>query len=198
VLEVRHRTYPAWTTLGNNTGQSTLTGEAVFVDLGAGHDGRQKNLVALLVFGQRGDHSLGFVPGIVFAPLWKGKSTARTTAYELSNLPVGTRAKLPGELTPTLITFLNVRDPNTARVVPPDKAEKVLGRDTHFLGAELEIVAPGNLPFNLFGLGGVPVTRGIETHLPWLDGPGRPAVTALKAAGLYLGESELMFRKGAR
>jgi hypothetical protein len=195
VMEVRHRSYPAWTTLGNNTWKSTLTGEAVFVDLGTGDDGRQKNLVALLVYGQRGDHNLGFVPGIVFAPFWKGKSIARGTAHELSNLPVGTRARLPSDLTPTLITFLDVRDPNTARAVPPDNAESVLGRNTHFLGAELEIVAPGRLPFDLFGFGGVPVTKGLETHLPWLDGPDRPAVRALKAAGLYLGESELTFRR---
>jgi hypothetical protein len=31
---------------------------------------------------------------------------------------------------------------------------------------------------------GAPVTRGIQSKLPWLNGPGDAAATALRAAGL--------------
>src|SRR6266481_1824729 len=55
VMEVRDRRYPAWTTLGESTGQTSLTGEAVFVDLGSSDDGKPQNVIALLVREPRGE-----------------------------------------------------------------------------------------------------------------------------------------------
>ena len=194
VMEVRHISYPAWTTLGNNTGVSRLIGEAVFVDLGAGDDGRQQNLVALLALGKRGEMDLSYLPQMAFAHLLRQKAAPRGTAYVMSQIPVGTRVELVGELVPSLITFLNIDDPNTGRPVSPDNLSGLFGPGAR-LHAALEIVDSPSWPLALFGLGGAPLTRGIAKHLRWLDGPNRPAVTALKAAGFYLGESELAFRR---
>jgi hypothetical protein len=169
VLEVRHRTYPAWTTLGNNTGASTLIGEAVFVDLGMGSDGRRINVVALLAQGQRAEHvDFQLLPGIAFAPHWRGQFKHIGSAREVSELPVGTRTELQGNLIPTLVSFSNSSDPNTARVVSPSDFESVFGSGTRLQNVEIEIVSPGTWPLTLTGFSGEPVTRGIERSMPFL------------------------------
>jgi hypothetical protein len=165
VLEVRHRSYPAWTTLDNNTGETTLTGEAVFVDLGSNPDGRPLNVVALLARGQRvEDVDFYLVPGVAFAPHGKHFGTPR----EVSELPVGTRAELQGNLIPTLVSFSNPSDPNTARVVSPDDFRSVFGPGFSLHSAEIEIVPRGTWPLTFFGIGGTQVIRGIERSLPFL------------------------------
>ena len=54
-------------------------------------------------------------------------------------------------------------------------------------GLTAEMVPNGLWPIDFGGVLGEPVTRGIETKLPWLAAPGDAAATALKAAGLPLG-----------
>lgn len=165
VVEVWHRSYPAWTTLGNNTGESRLTGEAVFVDLGSNRDGRPSNVVALLARGQRAeDVDFYLVPGVALAPHWKHFRTVR----EVSELPVGTRAELQGNLIPTLVSFSNPSDSNTARVVSPSDFESVFGSGTRLRNLEIEIVSPGIWPLTLIGFSGEPVTQKIEAKLPWI------------------------------
>jgi hypothetical protein len=170
VMEVRTWRYPAWMTLGNNTGESILKGEAVFVDLGPGEDGKPRNIVALMALGPLGKgHEFYLLPGIVFEPLWQQKQSSpefRAPSSELPKLPVGTKAELRGDLIPTLVTFSNVNDPKTVRAVPPDNFGEILGKGISFRDAQIEIVASGAWPFSLVGLGGEPLTRGIEQKLP--------------------------------
>ncbi len=170
VMEVRHRRYPAWTTLGASTGDTSLKGEAVFIDLGAGPDGKPRNLTALLAHGPRAEQvNFYLLPGRVFEPLWKHKSatpTFRDPATELSLLPVGTKAELVGSQIPTLVTFVDLNDPKSAQVVPPYELSKVFGSGVQFRNAAIEMVPAGSWPLTLFGITGEQVTRGIEKKIP--------------------------------
>jgi hypothetical protein len=199
VMEVRTRRFPAWTTLGNNAGESTLTGEAVFVDLGPGSNGKLRNVVALLVLGPRGEKvDFYLLADSAFSPFYKQKVDSpdfRGSSWELPMLPVGTSAQLRGDLIPTLVTFADVNDAKTARAIHPGEFPQVFGKHVMFRDAKIETVSPGIWPLTLFGLSGEPVTRGIEKKLLWWGGPGRPASDALRAAGLYPGEPELAFRR---
>jgi hypothetical protein len=199
VFEVWDRNYPAWTTLGGSTGQSHLTGDAVFVDLGAGSDGKPQNVVALLTLGARGENpNLYLLPGSAFESYWKYKLSTpefRGTSREVPKLPPGTKAELRGKLIPTLVTFRNLSDPKTARAVEPDGFATAFGAGFALQSATIEIVPSGTWPLTLLGIGGEPVTRGIEKKLLWWGGPGRPAEAALSAAQLYLGEPELAFKR---
>jgi hypothetical protein len=56
-------------------------------------------------------------------------------------------------------------------------------------GISVEVVPNGLWPLDLGGPLGEPVTRGIEAKLPWLNRTDNPAATALRAAGLPLGEA---------
>jgi hypothetical protein len=172
VMEVRHRRYPAWTTLGNSTGESSLKGEAVFVDLGAGADGKPRNLIALLAHGPRAENiDFYLLPGRVFEPLWKQKSATtafRVPSTELSLLPVGTKAELVGSQIPTLVTFTDLNDPKTAQVVPPYELSKLFGSGVQLRSATIEMVPAGIWPLTLLGLSGDPVTQGIEKNLSWV------------------------------
>ena len=75
-------------------------------------------------------------------------------------------------------------NPGTARVVPPDDAEAVLGKGYRLQGITAEVVPNGYWPLDFGGALGEPVTRGIQAKLPWLNGAGNAAATALRAAGL--------------
>lgn len=199
VMEVRTRRYPAWTTLGANRGQTTLTGEAVFVGLGPGSDGKLRNVIALLVYGPRGEKvNFYWLPDTAFEPHYKQKVSSPGSlgsSWELRKLPVGTSAELRGDLVPTLVTFADLNDAKTARAIRPDEFPQVFGKGVTFRDAKVEIVSPGIWPLTVFGLSGEPVTGGIEKKLLWWNGPGRPAADALRAARLYPGEPELAFRR---
>jgi hypothetical protein len=205
VMEVRTRRYPAWTTFGNNTGQSSLTGEAVFVDLGPGDDGRAGNVVALLALGPRGeDVDFYLLPGKAFEPLWKkklGTPEFRGTSWELPKLPPGTKTALHGDLIPTLMTFADLKDPASARVVLPDDLPQSLGQGVALHDVTLEMVAAGTWPLTLFGIGGEPITRGIEQKLlwwnkplPWLQPIGSGVYVDTRRDGLRLSKEQ--FKKG--
>lgn len=175
VMEVRHRRYPAWTTLGTSTGESSLKGEAVFVDLGAGADGKPRNLIALLAHGERGEGvDFYLLPGRVFEPLWKQKSATpnfRDPPTELSLLPVGTKAELVGSQIPTLVTFIDLNDPKSAQVVPPNGLSQTFGNGVQLRNVTIEIVSAGIWPLTLLGLTGEPVTWGIEKKITGLKNP---------------------------
>ena len=104
VMEVRTRRYPAWTTLGNNTGQSSLTGEAVFVDLGPDVDSKPRNVLALLAWGPRGENvDFYLLPDLAFRSLWKQKVSSpdfRGSSWELPKLPVGHQCGVAGRSYP--------------------------------------------------------------------------------------------------
>jgi hypothetical protein len=91
-----------------------------------------------------------------------------------------------GALIPVLVTFADPANPATARDVPPEDAEAVLGKGYRLQGIAAEVVPNGFWPLDFGGILGEPVTRGIETRLPWLNGTDNSAApaTALRAAGL--------------
>ena len=175
VMEVQDRRFPAWTTLGGSIGQSSLTGEAVFVDLGQTADGKRQNVIALLALGPGGENvDFYLLPGMAFGPLWKnkvGSPSYRGSSWELPQLPVGTRAELRGDLIPTLTTFSDLHDLTTARAIRPSDFSQAFGNGFAFRDMIIEIVPAGMWPFNSFGITGEPITTGIEGKLPWWNGP---------------------------
>jgi hypothetical protein len=175
VMEVRDWRYPAWTTLGNNTGQSSLTGEAVFLDLGPSAEGKPRNLIALLSRGANAENiDFYLLPGSAFEALWKQKVNSpdfRGSSWELPKLPIGTSAELRGDLVPTLVTFANLDDPTTARAVRPDDFPQSFGKSVTLRDVKIEIVPAGTWPLTLLGIGGEPLTHEIERKLPWWNKP---------------------------
>jgi hypothetical protein len=97
------------------------------------------------------------------------------------------RGKLPDEFVPALITFTDLNDPKTARVVNPAEFEKTFGPGFKFRGATLETTNDS-------------ITWSIDKKLPWWSSPGRPAADAWRAwigtatAGQSIGP-ERLFRK---
>lgn len=121
---------------------TTVRGEAVFVDLG---DGR--NVIALLASGPQAT----FVdyPRYVVPRLFKLSGDDR----DLAKFPqLQGRRDLEGQL-PTLVTFTDLNDPKTARVVEPEEFEQVFGSGVRFKRAWIEMTSE-------------PVTREIEQKLP--------------------------------
>jgi hypothetical protein len=138
-----------------------VRGEAVFVDLGSG-----RNLLALLALGPRGESDIynlaarGFGRDRPFwyreAPKWQG------------------RAELTGPLIPTLVTFSDLNDPKTVRVVSPNELPSILGSGVSFKSAWIEMTRDA-------------LTKEIEEKLPWLahtevyrSDPGNPFTSTLQ------------------
>jgi hypothetical protein len=69
------------------------------------------------------------------------------------------------------------------RIVAPNELAASLGQGFRLRGISAEVVPNGFWPIDLGGPLGEPVTRTIQTRLPWLDKPGA-AANALNAAGL--------------
>jgi hypothetical protein len=88
-----------------------------------------------------------------------------------------------GTLTPVLVTFADPASPGTARAVSPDDAA-ALGPGYRLHAITAEVVPNGYWPLDFGGALGEPVTRGILTKLPWLNGTSEQAASALRAAGL--------------
>lgn len=161
----------------NPGGHTRASGEAVFVDLGGG-----KNLVALLA---HPDKALD-LDGINYVALRAYPAvTGKRVNFNDMSRQTGV-VPVRGELIPVLLTFADPANPASARVVPPDDAEAVLGKGFRLRGITAEVVPNGFWPVDFGGGLGEPVTRGIEGKLPWLNGTGASAAaaTALKAAGL--------------
>jgi hypothetical protein len=122
--------------------QSFARGDAVFLDLGNG-----RHVIALLACDPNGTQDC--IPGLV------------TNLFRISgveNLPMletlrGSR-ELTGGYRPTFVTFRDLNDPGSARVVRPDQFEKVFGPDVHFKRAWIALTD-------------APMTGGIEAKMPW-------------------------------
>ena len=67
-------------------------------------------------------------------------------------------APLTCDLVPTLVTFTDLNNPTTARVVRPDEFPAAFGAGVRLRGARIEMTAD-------------PVTSGIEKKLTWLPHP---------------------------
>jgi len=163
---------------GYNPGGTTRTsGDALFVELDGG-----KNLVALLVhLDKTPDFDAINYVALRAYPAARGK---RVNFNDMSKqtgvVPV------TGALVPVLASFADVANPGSAKPVPPDDAEAVLGKGYRLRGITAEVVPNGFWPIDFGGVLGEPVTRGIVGRLPWLEGEGASAAAAkaLRAAGL--------------
>lgn len=181
--QVYSRSYPGG-------GIAYLQGDAVFVDLGQG-----KHIIAIMGHGPRAEYVDLFSQAwaISYKPVVDGR---RVDTSAMPTMNQGPR-DLTDDLIPTLVTFDDIRDPKTARVVyawgrkiemsasgavPHDRGPelkindiaKALGGGYAFKRALVEIVPKGiwplsalGLSFNLLGLTGTPVTRGIEKRFSW-------------------------------
>ncbi len=160
----------------NRSGRTTMRGEAVLVDLGRG-----KNLVVLLAH-QQGDKL--DLDDINYLAL-RAYSAARGSRVSFKDMSRQTGSvSVPGELTPVLVSFGDLKDPASARLVDSRQVEVVLGDGYTIRGFSAEVVPNGFWPVDFGGPLGEPVTRGLHSKLPWLAGPDAAAATALQAAGL--------------
>jgi hypothetical protein len=156
-------------------GRTRIGGDAIFVDLGSG-----KNLVSLLA---HRDKSLDLeAMNYVALRAYGAARGARVSFNEMSKMSGA--VPVTGELIPILLTFADPRDPGSARLVAPDDTEPTLGKGFRLRGMTAEVVPNGWWPIDFGGRLGEPVTRGIETRLPWLNGMDDGAAVALRAAGL--------------
>jgi hypothetical protein len=150
VLEVTTIQYPRWMTLGANDHQTSVRGEAVFVDLGKG-----RNLVALLALGSHAEigsaHS--FAPRSFFK-IVEGSPRNVEWTKQLSAM-TGRRA-YAGDMRPTLVTFTDVNDPASVREVPFGHPQSVLGPEVRSVRAWIDLTKD-------------PVTTGLEAKLPWMN-----------------------------
>lgn len=152
--------------------RNALRGEAVFVDLGQG-----RNLIAVLGGGADGSDGTTMyrLPVLAFS---LEKLTWEDQQAALMGPLTGNQEDVPRQALPTLVTFSDLSDPTTARVVDPSNLQGVFGSGVKFNRAWVEMTKDK-------------VTRGIEKKLPWWSLPGRPAAVARRAwlAGNSLGPS---------
>ena len=139
-------------------GGSNTKGDAIFVDLG---DGR--NLIATLTHGKNGLNFDGMNDLAMNAFAAAGQKVPFKEVGQLTG-----KVQVYGSLIPTLVTFVNVADPNTVRVLDPANIEAVFGDGFHLNRVILEMVPVGFWPLDFGGLLGESVTRGIEKRLPWI------------------------------
>jgi hypothetical protein len=163
---------------GYTPGRSTRgSGDAVYVDLGSG-----KNLVALLTHLDKVlDRDAVNYVALRAYPAATGKRVNFNDMSRQSGI-----VPVQDALVPVLVAFADPANPGSARVVSPDDAGAVLGKGYRLKGITAEVVPNGFWPIDFGGALGEPVTRGIASALPWLNGDGASAAaaTALKAAGL--------------
>ncbi|HRK20067.1 MAG TPA: hypothetical protein PK970_14015 [Hyphomicrobiaceae bacterium] len=167
----------------------SIKGDAIFVDLGQG-----KHVVVIMGHGERAHWTDSF-QSFWFFPYQR---PAEGAPILRSPRPGDGPREITGGLIPTMVTFDDLTDPRTARVVYAwgHKIEMSnTGQQAHDRGPELKIddiaktfgdgyafkrawveIAPAGiwplsalgLPFNFLGLTGTPITRGIEKRLPFL------------------------------
>ena len=162
-------------------GHTRTKGDAVFVDLGGG-----KNLVALLAHIDDGKLDLD---GINYVAL-RAYSAAGGKGVLQRHEPADRHGAGQGCVDSGA---RDLRRPEKSR----DRArrwrrttwKRRWARDFACRPITAEVVPNGVWPLDFGGPLGEPVTRGIETKLPWLNQPDNPAGRALQAAGLPIGEA---------
>lgn len=162
---------------GYGRGNTRLTGDAVYVDLGGG-----RNVVATLAhLDKRLDlDAINYVALRAYP-----ESIGKRVNFGDMNKQTGI-VPVKGALLPVLLAFADPANPGSARVVAPDDVATVLGKGFALRGVTAEVVPNGFWPLDFGGVLGEPVTRAIAERLPWLAGTNGPAAaaTALEAAGL--------------
>lgn len=148
VIEVKTTLQPTLGGLVSTPIITTVRGEAVFLDLGGG-----RNLIGLLTYGNGdGLHSIEFLVPWAFSVM---QQQPATLLYARHFAGASGRRELYGDLIPTLLTFTDLGDPSTARLVWPGEFERVFGPGTRFRMARVELTTDA-------------VTKGALTvRLPW-------------------------------
>ncbi len=143
-------------------GNTSASGEAIFVDLGGG-----KNLVALLAHIDKSADldAINYVAMRAYTAAG-GKRVNFTDMSKMTGV-----VPVTGALLPVLVTFADPANPGTARNVPPDDSEAVLGKGYRLRGVSAEAAPNGFWPIDFGGPLGEPVTRGNLAKLPWLNQP---------------------------
>ncbi len=154
--------------------ETYIRANAVFLDLGHG-----KNVMALLAHGPRAEDVDTIVGLGIEAYLSRAKRREEDAWTGRKHLE-GVRI-LGGPLIPTLVTFDNLDDPRTARVVDPDAFGAAFGAGYAFRKATVEMISVRVWPLNRLALTDPPVTTGLQQRLPWWSRPGRPAYQAHQA-----------------
>ncbi len=67
---------------------------------------------------------------------------------------------------PELVRFRDLTDPTTAEIVDPGDLAASFGSGVRLVRATITYVSAGTWPLTVFGLGGEPITRGIEARMP--------------------------------
>jgi len=157
-------------------GHTRTSGDAIFLDLGGG-----RNLMTLLAHLDKTVDldAINYVALRAYAA-----AGGRRVNFNDMNRVTGV-VPVKDALIPLLVTFGDPANPGTARSVPPDDFEAVLGKGYRLRGVTAEGVPNGFWPIDFGGSLGDPVTRGIAARLPWLNRPdgSAAAATALRAAG---------------
>jgi hypothetical protein len=174
VIEVYiHTKEPTWGPIEARGVNPVLHGEAVFVDLGGG-----KPVIMLLAHGpQAAGDGFAFLPMRLLGGTWN-------TQHKLTG-----KGELKGKLIPTIVSFSDLNNPASARIVYAtgvegdldivsrarspgkvliDRFSETFGPGYAFKRATLEMVPVGIWPLNLIGITGTPVTRGIERKVAWV------------------------------
>jgi hypothetical protein len=152
-----------WAPMEARTFTSRVCGEAAFVDLGRG-----RNLVAILAMGKSAKHDIDFreiVPIALGVKPYQPKDVFEALARASeSPRPV----TVPSTHLPTLVTFGNVDDPTSAKVLDPDNLSVVFGDGYLLRRVTIELI-----PMSWWRLPGCSHPEGptIATHLPWLTNP---------------------------
>jgi hypothetical protein len=141
VIEVRVSKQPK---IGSAPAQvSRVRGDAVFVDLGNG-----RNVIALLASGPDGkdtDYPYNIVPELFKLTL---------DDRDLVKLPTLSGSRdVPSNYLPTFVTFVDIGNSKSARLVKPNEFENVFGPGTRLGSVRVEMTTQ-------------PVTYGIEKSIP--------------------------------
>src|SRR3954454_13359821 len=138
-------------------GHTGTKGDAVFVDLGGG-----KNLVVLLA---HLDQTID-LDGMNYLALRAYKAAGRNVSFNEMSRTTGA-VPVTGALIPVLVTFADIRDPATARVVSSEAMAASFGNGFRLHDIHAEVVPNGLWPLDFGGPLVEPVTRGLESRLPW-------------------------------
>ncbi|WP_152540025.1 hypothetical protein [Afipia sp. P52-10] len=132
-------------------------GDAIFVNLGEG-----RNLFMIMAAGKKGENvdAIAYLAEKVLAATGHKVSFQDVYKFAGRTLPVGS------DHIPTLVSFVDLKDVATARVVRPDDLQSVFGAGYRLSEVTLTVVSVGLWPFDWGGVLGEPVTRGIENKIP--------------------------------
>jgi len=148
--------------LGASAAQTiAVDGEAVSVDLG-----ERDALFALLTPGRHPRSGPEYIIPVLF-----GVTTGGFGPEDFGRIgALSGRREVPFELLPLMVRLRNVNDPKSAELFDPNRPSDSLEHGLKLTRATIEIVPSGVWPLNVFGITGVPISRRIQTKLPWLMG----------------------------